>query len=563
MLSKKVFMGIFAAFMLASCSNDEFVANEAANVQREKCTLRFKVKPFTVNDGIETRASIGGISNNKSFLVDFESGDLFGVCALDGSFNAPYPCSSIVDEDDAQTVILDAGQLHSMLWNKVCVAYYPYNHLHKPDDFNVLFPFNMQKQTLVNNGNYLVNNCNYYVSEPFCFDGYISPELEFQPVNSIFEVIVDLPPVNDKYRKIELVSTDGSKPFTEYVRYSISEEGIYEPIVLNEWKKNSTSLDISEMEITSGEQHFYIACFPTENFGKFVVEATTNNGVVYKSDELSLKNNKCKAGYGYKIKAQNMKKVTSKYGTENGYEYVDLGLSSGLKWAKMNLGAMSETDYGKYYAWGETKGYMEEDQTNLRNQIYNSKHFPDKPYIKHAYCPETYKWGNGDWNSVTNYCLNSEHGKVDNKATLSAFDDAAVQNWGGSWRMPTGAEQKELLDNCYCVWTDGYKGTDVSGYIIYKALNSSDKGKFVVSGKTPKKIYTLSVPHIFFPLPGYYYLDFWGPYISGRGSYLSSSLSAGEYNDDMSAKSIWLTSDECKMSSSSRYLGCTIRAVCK
>ena len=33
----------------------------------------------------------------------------------------------------------------------------------------------------------------------------------------------------------------------------------------------------------------------------------------------------------------------------NGHEYVDLGLASGTKWATMNVGASSETDYGNYY----------------------------------------------------------------------------------------------------------------------------------------------------------------------------------------------------------------------
>ena len=36
------------------------------------------------------------------------------------------------------------------------------------------------------------------------------------------------------------------------------------------------------------------------------------------------------------------------------YEYVDLGLPSGLKWATMNVGATSETDYGDYFQWGLT-----------------------------------------------------------------------------------------------------------------------------------------------------------------------------------------------------------------
>ena len=33
------------------------------------------------------------------------------------------------------------------------------------------------------------------------------------------------------------------------------------------------------------------------------------------------------------------------------YEYVDLGLPSGLKWAKCNIGAEKETNYGNYFMW--------------------------------------------------------------------------------------------------------------------------------------------------------------------------------------------------------------------
>lgn len=35
------------------------------------------------------------------------------------------------------------------------------------------------------------------------------------------------------------------------------------------------------------------------------------------------------------------------------HEYVDLGLPSGTLWAKMNVGANSETDYGDYYQYGK------------------------------------------------------------------------------------------------------------------------------------------------------------------------------------------------------------------
>ena len=41
----------------------------------------------------------------------------------------------------------------------------------------------------------------------------------------------------------------------------------------------------------------------------------------------------------------------------NDYEYVDLGLPSGLKWAKCNIGAEKESDYGLYFQWGDVVGY--------------------------------------------------------------------------------------------------------------------------------------------------------------------------------------------------------------
>ena len=58
-------------------------------------------------------------------------------------------------------------------------------------------------------------------------------------------------------------------------------------------------------------------------------------------------------------------------------EYVDLGLPSGNKWAKCNLGAISEEQAGLYYQWGDTIGYTKErvdvDKVcNWLNHKYNN-----------------------------------------------------------------------------------------------------------------------------------------------------------------------------------------------
>ena len=64
------------------------------------------------------------------------------------------------------------------------------------------------------------------------------------------------------------------------------------------------------------------------------------------------------------------------------YEYVDLGLPSGLKWAKCNVGATSEADYGSYFQWGDI-----EDKSNS------------------DYSWESYKYCNGTYKTLTKYCL--------------------------------------------------------------------------------------------------------------------------------------------------------------
>ena len=73
---------------------------------------------------------------------------------------------------------------------------------------------------------------------------------------------------------------------------------------------------------------------------------------------------------------------------------------------------------------------------------------------------------------MTKYCTNSSYGTVDNKTVLDPEDDVAHVKWGGSWRMPTGAEQDELRNNCTWIWTtqngvNGYKVTGPNGNSIF------------------------------------------------------------------------------------------------
>ena len=123
----------------------------------------------------------------------------------------------------------------------------------------------------------------------------------------------------------------------------------------------------------------------------------------------------------------------------NGYEYVDLGLPSGLKWATCNVGASSPEQAGLYFAWGETTGYTSEQVTS------GVREFNEDEYNA------------GPAASIS--------------TNLTLEQDAAHVNMGGNWRMPTEAEYQELLDNCNIVMTDDYNGTGVAGKVFTSKVN--------------------------------------------------------------------------------------------
>lgn len=135
--------------------------------------------------------------------------------------------------------------------------------------------------------------------------------------------------------------------------------------------------------------------------------------------------------------------------TENGYEYVDLGLPSGTMWAKCNVGATKAEDAGNYYSWGEITP-------------------------KDNYTSQTYLWGTASGTdedgydqltALTKYNTNLSYGAPDYKMELDLDDDAAAQNMGGAWRMPTYDDMDELLSLCYCQITkvNGVRGMKFTG----------------------------------------------------------------------------------------------------
>ena len=203
------------------------------------------------------------------------------------------------------------------------------------------------------------------------------------------------------------------------------------------------------------------------------------------------------------------------------YEYVDFGLPSGLKWAKCNIGATSETEGGVYFQWGDTSGVSGSLVGKYSDEIYD--------WASYKYC-------NGSRTTMTKYCTNSSYGTVDNKTTLDPEDDAATQIMGSDWRMPTKDECQELLDNTTNEWT---------------TINNVRGRKFTSKTDTSK--------YIFIPAAGY--CD--GGSVSNvgyDGGVWSSSLRT---SDPYAAWGLSFYSDNCYVLSYYRYEGRSVRGVRK
>ena len=159
----------------------------------------------------------------------------------------------------------------------------------------------------------------------------------------------------------------------------------------------------------------------------------------------------------------------------NNYNYVDLGLSSGLKWATCNVGASKPEEYGDYFAWGEI-------------------------FTKSVYKNSTYTYSENP--------------------TILPFDkDAAAMNMGGAWRMPTYEEIRELQS--LCTWTrttlneiKGYRVEGPNGNFIFLPMAGGITESGLV-GIEERGIYWLSTLNINYPHTafefhfGFEYVD-WG-----------------------------------------------------
>ena len=189
----------------------------------------------------------------------------------------------------------------------------------------------------------------------------------------------------------------------------------------------------------------------------------------------------------------------------NWHKYIDLGLPSGLLWATCNVGANEPWESGLYFSWGNVKGH--EKGSWYYFGISN----------------------NGPYASTPGAVL------TDN-IPVDAGYDAARANLGGSWRMPTKEEFKELVENCT---NERTTQNGVNGRLFTSRINGNS---------------------VFFPSAGYYF----GTSLSNDGMYgcyWSSSLNSQTYAYGLFYGYFSGSGDVYPQDYSYRFIGYPVRAV--
>lgn len=180
---------------------------------------------------------------------------------------------------------------------------------------------------------------------------------------------------------------------------------------------------------------------------------------------------------------------------------IDLGLTSGTKWANCNVGATCPEDYGGYYAWGSTEEVAD------------------------------YSWASYAYATLDSDGELSECASIGDDIAGTAYDVAHVK-WGGSWKMPTKAQLQELCDECKWEWATL---NDVNGYLVKGGNGNS----------------------IFLPAAGIHH-ETSSYYAGNSGNYWSSTAFAGY---PKCAYSMDFDSKNCNWFGDIRYYGQSVRPV--
>lgn len=419
---------LLAGIIAASCSNDMDCDMDFRTYRMNCEVLPFEWAGGNTAGRLATKAQ----KDEEALHFLWSANDTIGIYPNEGTQQA-FP---IAEGADTYNAVFDGGGW-ALRPGNTYAAYYPYNKYNfDPDHITLRYGTQTQK------GNDNVDNLtryDYIVAQMEApEDGEVN--FQFHHLGALVRFTLKCPQ-EGSFHTLMLESDEEVFPTLQTLDIRTAT-----PTVMTKEAGKSFMMMLADVSVAAGGDVVIYALFPALD-----LRGKTFTATLYGSDytcrtTLTGKNMLSGKAYSY---STTMETIT--LGTCNGYEWVDLGLPSGIKWASCNVGTTLPEGYGDYFAWGETVPQAYGDAT--------------------SFIWKNYKHCMGSYTTLTKYCWRSAEGYngfTDMKYTLDPEDDAAASNWVKPWRMPTQEEEVELKKEC--TWQWGIRN-GVTGYTVTSKIN--------------------------------------------------------------------------------------------
>lgn len=427
MINKNLFFIPLLTLAVMSCSND----NEINSTKSEYVnSVRVTVEDFQPeSSSTRTAYTVDG----SGFHFQWTDGDALGIYPVGGD-QVKFPISN---GDGSASASFDGGAW-KLRTEYQYAAYYPFSvDNYKIDQKALPVSFTGQTQNGDNSTAHL-GAYDYLACAATAPDGSGGVDLTMKHLGAFLRLELTMPKA-DTYSSVVLES-DGA----EFVTAGTFDLTSATPAITPTATSSTYTINLTNVSTTEKNQIItvYTIVAPDDLSTSNIKVTVHGTGQTTYVQTVIGKNFAARSAYniavdnfpsGTNASGEDVSWDRGLTGTENGHDWVDLGLPSGILWATMNVGAANVTETGHYYAWGETT-----PKINTPYDFNNTKYcsYPNYYYYVSKYCLAS---AINHWNGT---------GEPDGLKQLLPEDDAACVNWGGKWKTPSIENFNELIEFC-------------------------------------------------------------------------------------------------------------------
>ena len=469
-------LALLCAVLTPSCSSDDFISDYQPQRETNITTAIMTVAEFKDDDN--ESPMVNGLKTNITSEGKFlwARGDQVGVWPTLEEEEEPTGSQVLftVKEGAGTASASFTGSGWGLLHNRTYYAYYPYNSSAMS---------NKVTNTYQSGLNQMFNNMSLHIAaNDFMYASATTPDegndahFQFHHMGSIMRIVINMPSKasSTAFKTVTLKAKGGKRVFPLQVTFNPTEvEPVETPVTLTSSLSVKLGLSGNGFKPSSNAIIVWFLIGATDLTGTDI-NVSVSNGIDTYSGTFAGKQQQAGHARSYTLDASE---------GDIAEDFVDMGTK--VLWARCNLGAASQENFGDYYAWGETTPYYSSITLTETGSSPAMTAITWKDGFKSGYAWSNYFDTTNGGSSFNTY---TKSGQV-----LDLKDDAAHAVLGGNWRMPTTEEVIELYEACTLQPTTvkGVRGVLFTSITTGNTLFIPGNGHFNGSSYTSSNSYRL------------------------------------------------------------------------